>query len=201
MLSPRNTYTHTHLHTLISPTHPLPQGAKVNLWVTVNNDLSAVTPTLAAFVSDATSAVAAAAALPPSAVRTLSVDRGSVVISLRVTFPQDVPYATAAAFALRASGAVQAGEAAWLVGPGFEAAYGQVLDVRAEVALDTGEWAGGGGVGCGPPPRAGSPEGRVVRRRAIGPPWTTRSGRLGEPGVVGLGRPGYRLLVLGAHMQ
>lgn len=149
---------------------PRTPGARVDLWVTIDNDLSAISPSLAAFVSQTSTALAAAANLPPSAARTLSVDRGSVIASVRLLFPADVPYATAAAFALRASGVVAAGEVAWLVGAGYEAMWGRVVAVRADVGTDLGEWSSVGAfgwwVGCQTPGAGG--EGGKACLRLVG---------------------------------
>ncbi len=68
-----------------------------------------------------------------------SIDRGSVVAAIVVSFPSEVPYGVAAEFALRALGSVEAEETAWLVGPGFEPTFGRVIEVRADVRPESGE--------------------------------------------------------------
>jgi len=114
----------------------------VDLIITIDNDLSAISPILTTFVSDVTSGIAAAATLPVSNVRIVSVDRGSVLATLQLAFPSEIAYGTAAEFALRAQASTEAGEVAWLLGPQFEGYYGRVIAVQTDVRADTGERLG-----------------------------------------------------------
>jgi hypothetical protein len=111
--------------------------------ITLDADMTLMAPYLPAFMNATEAGLAAAAGLNASDVRVLSVVRGSVVATARASFPARVAYGAVAEFALRASAAVEAGEVAWLLGAGYQAAWGQVAAVKADVAPDFGAWVPG----------------------------------------------------------